>query len=483
MNWLFAKQIRTRLTVWYIAVLAMILVIYIVLVFFFQYKFVANQIFHDEIQDVETVEGLLYFDAHGTLQLHQDYFSHPRSHLLIDRLMEVRDLSGVVLYRTENLNGAPLDGPSFPDEGNENFNQRVMKMPDGSHVSLISHLHSMQGRTLLIRLGYSLAPFRERMTQFLEILLVAFPIALVIAGFAGYQIARRALKPLGEMAEKAQHITARNLHDRLDIENESDELGYMAAVFNDLLNRLEQAFQQLNSFTADAAHELRAPMAALRAIGEIALRQEDSTGDKEAIASILEETSRLDETIAGLLLLAKAEAAQPIGPNTFSLIEISSDVVTVLEVLAEEHGIRIDFSVGNANRMAVTGDRSLIRSAVMNIIHNAIKFSPDGSVITVTHSFHENEEGFVELTVEDQGPGVRSSEREIVFDRFYTSTRRETALNNGTGLGLSIAKLVIQRSGGEIFFESKESLGARCVIRLPAHPAVAKISGGSQVKQ
>jgi signal transduction histidine kinase len=483
MNWLFAKQIRTRLTVWYIAVLAMILAIYIVLVFFFQYKFVANQIFHDEVQDVETVEGLLYFDAQGILQLHQDYFSHPRSHLLIDRLMEVRDLSGVVLYRTANLNGASLGGPSFPEEGNEDFNQRFIKMPDGSHVSLISHLHSMQGRAVIIRLGYSLAPFRERMTQFLGILLVAFPIALVIAGFAGYQIAKRALKPMGEMAHKAQRITARNLHDRLDVENGSDELGHMAAVFNDLLNRLEQAFQQLNSFTADAAHELRAPMAAMRAVGEIALRQKDSAGDKEAIASILEETSRLDETIAGLLLLAKAETAQPIGPNTFSLIEVVADVVTVLEVLAEERGIRIDFASQGSNGMAVTGDRSLIRSAVMNVIHNAIKFSPAKSFITVTHSVSTNEEHFAELTVEDQGPGVESSEREMVFERFYTVTRRETTENNGAGLGLSIAKLVIQRSGGEIFFDHKVGMGARCVIRLPAHRAVAKISGGSQLQQ
>ena len=134
MNWLIAKQIRGRLTVWYTAILAMILVVYIVLVFFFQYKFVANQIYHDEVQDVETVEGLLYFDKDGALQLQQSYFSHPRSHLLIDRLMEVRDLSGVVLFRTSNLNGMSLGGSSLPNEGDGDFNQRVVKMPDGAHV-------------------------------------------------------------------------------------------------------------------------------------------------------------------------------------------------------------------------------------------------------------------------------------------------------------------------------------------------------------
>ena len=470
MNWLIAKQIRGRLTVWYTAVLAMILVVYILLVFVFQYKFVANQIYHDEVQDVETVEGLLYFDKSGALQLEQSYFSHPRSHLLIDRLMEVRDLSGVVLYQTPNLNGMSLGGSSFPNEGDDDFNQRVLKLPDGTRVSLISHLHIMQGRTLLIRLGYSLAPFRERMTQFLEILLIAFPVALVIAALAGFQIAKRALEPLEEMAQKAQLITVRNLDDRLDIENPDDELGHMASVFNDLLNRLEQAFQQLNSFTADAAHELRAPMAAIRAVGEIALRREGQfESDKDAIVSILEETSRLDETINGLLMLAKAEAAQAIGPNMFSLVEIINEVLTILEVLGEERGIRIVTNINGPNGLAVSGDRSLIRSAIMNVVHNAIKFSPNDSFVTVTYSIQGSEEKFAELLVEDQGPGIDVSERDVVFDRFYTSTRLETTPGSGTGLGLSIAKLVIQRSGGEISFDRTALIGARCIIRLPLH--------------
>jgi signal transduction histidine kinase len=471
MNWLIAKQIRSRLTVWYIAVLAMILAVYIILVFVFQYKFVANQIFHDEVQDVETVEGLLYFDKIGHLQLEQSYFSHPQSHLLIDRLMEVRDLSGVVLYRTPNLNGASLGGPSLPDEGGGSFNPRIVRMPDGSHVSLISHLHTMQGRPLLIRLGYSLAPFRERMLQFLEILLIALPLALVIAGFAGYQIARRALDPLEEMAQKAKRITARNLHDRLDIENSDDELGHMATVFNDLLNRLEEAFYQLHSFTGDAAHELRAPMAAIRAVGEIALRgQGTNESDKDAIASILEETSRLDETIGGLLLLAKAESAKSIGPNRFSLVEVVNEVTEVLEVLAEERGIRLIINLHEGSGLASTGDRSLIRSAIMNVIHNAIKFAPSNSTVTIMHSVVGAQDEQVELSVQDQGPGIDSSELEAVFGRFYTSSRKQIVTHNGTGLGLSIAQLVIQRSGGEIFFDPSVAVGARCVIRLPAHP-------------
>jgi heavy metal sensor kinase len=472
MNWLFTKQIRSRLTLWYVAVLAMILAVYIVLVFVFQYRVVANQIYHDEVQDSETVEGLLYFDKDGALQLQQNYFSHPRSHLLIDRLMEVRDLSGVVLYRTPNLNGASLGGPSLPDEGDASFSRRVVRMPDGSHVFVVSHLHTMQGRTLLIRIGYSLAPFRERMTQFLEILLIALPIALVIAGFAGYQIARRALEPLEEMAQKAKRITAQNLHDRLDVDNSDDELGHMATVFNDLLNRLDEAFHQLHSFTGDAAHELRAPMAAIRAVGEIALRQQGTNdSDKEAIASILEETSRLDETIEGLLLLAKAESAEAVGPNTFSLVEVTNEVTEVLEVLADERGIRLVTNIHGASGLRVTGDRGLIRSAIMNVVHNAIKFSSPASTVTIAHTVAGAHGAHIELSVQDEGPGIESSELEAVFGRFYTSATRQTAAHNSTGLGLSIAQLVVQRSGGQIFFDPDSVVGARCVIQLPAHRA------------
>jgi len=470
MNWALTKQIRGRLTLWYIGIFAMILTVYVVLVFVFQYEFVGRQIYHDEVQDVVTVEGLLYFDGNGVLQLQQNYFSHPRSHLLIDRLMEVRDLSGVVLYRTANLNGTSLGGPSLPDEGDGTFNERVLRIADGTHVSLISHIHSMQGRTVLIRLGYSLAPFRERMTQFLKILLFALPVTLLVAGFAGYQIAKRALQPLEEMAQKAKRISAHNLHDRLEVDNPHDELGHMAAVFNDLLNRLEEAFRQLDSFTGDAAHELRAPMAAIRTIGEIALRQEGgSEGDKEAIASILEETYRLDETIGGLLMLAKAESAKAIGPNTFSLVEATNEVLEVLEVLADEKKIRFVTNIQDARGLAVTGDRSLIRGAIMNVVHNAIKFSEPNSAITITHAVVQSDGEHIELSVSDQGPGVERAEREAVFGRFYTSSRPQTAFHSGTGLGLSIAKLVVQRSGGQIYFDPDVSVGARCVLRLPLH--------------
>jgi signal transduction histidine kinase len=466
---LLRKQLRARLTLWYMAVLAIILGIYVLLVLAFQYVLVTRQIYHDEVQDVVTVEGLLSFDSQGTLRLQQNYFSHPRSHLLIDRLMEIRDPSGVVLYRSPTLNGMSLGGSSLPDEGDESFNERVVRLADGSHAFVISHIHSMQGRTVLIRLGYSLVPFRERMLQFLTILLIALPVTLLLAGFASYAIAKRALMPLAQMAATAEKITATNLNDRIEIENPDDELGHMGRVLNHLLQRLEEAFVQLQSFTADAAHELRTPLASLRTVGELALQEENNlNGYREAIGSILEETSRVNQTIEGLLLLAKAEAAQPGTTRTsFSLVELTGEVLSVLEVLVEERQIIIEQRGQKTMSAIVHADRGLVRAAIMNILHNAIKFSPIGSILRINFASHQSTQHFVELSVQDQGPGISSSEHEKVFDRFFTSANHETAPMSGSGIGLSLAKLVIERNGGEISFDPSVSEGARCIVRLP----------------
>jgi signal transduction histidine kinase len=463
-------NLRSRLTLWYVGVLAALLVIYAVLVFSFQYAVLTKQIVHDEVQDVVTVEGLLFFDMAGKLQLRQDYFSRPQSHLLVDRLMEVRDRSsGAVLYRTPTLKGMSLGGPLKPDEGEAHPNERLIRLQDGTYVLLISHIHGMNGHQLIIRLGYSMAPLRARMFQFLLVLLIAIPVALLIAGAAGQAIAKRALSPVEEMARRAEGITARNLHDRLSISNPDDELGQLASAFNHLLDRLEQSFEQLKRFTADAAHELRTPIAAMRTIGEVALEDnEENVCYKEILSSILEETARLNETIDALLLLARAEATQG-GRETqsWSLKSVVNEVLGLLEVLSDEKGIRVVQEGLSVSNDSIRADRGLLRTAILNILHNAIKFSPHHGVIRVGYEHLATSGNKIQLYVQDEGPGIADGEHERVFERFYTSNSRETATFSGTGLGLSVAKLVIERLGGSIHFENGLAVGARCRIELP----------------
>lgn len=462
------STLRTRLTLWYLAVLALLLVVYAVVVLGFQYALLTRQLYHDEVQDVVTAEGLLYFDGAGKLQFSQNYFSRPQSHLLVDRLMEVRSLDNSVLYRSETLRGMALGGPLKAGEGDVGFNERILRLDDGSHVFVVSHIHSMQGRTVVIRIGYSLVPLRARMVQFLIVLLIAIPLALALAGTVGQYIAKRALRPLERMAAHAEQITVSNLSDRLDAGNDHDELGQMARVFNHLLQRLEGAFSQLQRFTSDAAHELRTPLAAMRTIGEVALERKDSPeAYREALESVLEEVNSLDQTVASLLLLAKAESAARSGAEfSFVFNDLLREVTSLLKVLGEERSIRLVQDRSDLGNASITADRNLMRIALINVLHNALKFSPSFGVIRIGFD-HLSDPSRLKVSVQDEGPGISAGEHGRVFDRFFTSASSETAHQSGTGLGLSTAKLIIERSGGQIFFEQQAEEGAHCVIVLP----------------
>jgi signal transduction histidine kinase len=478
MKWLPIKSVRTRLTIWYVAVLAAVLLVYVAVVFSFQFALLERQINHDEIQDVETVEGLLFFDPSGHLQFEQGYFVHPQNRLLVDRLLEVRDSSGAVLYRSATLNGMALGGPPFPTEGVDSFNQRTAKLSDGTRVSLISHVHPVNAHPLLIRLGYRLQPLERRMMRFLLMLLLGMPLALIAAAFGGYSIARKALHPLEAMAHRAERITAKNLSERLTVENEEDELGHMARVFNHLLSRLEQAFAELQRFTADAAHELRAPLASLRTTGELALERGDTAAElQETVSSMLEETVRLNQTIDGLLILARTEARQLGETEELILLpDLVSEILSLMDVILEDRRITVSEEHDGHAESPVCADRSFVRAAILNVIHNALKFSPPGSNIRIFYAEATLESRPAErVCVSDSGPGIQAGEHERVFDRFYTSRSPDTLPHSGAGLGLSIAKLAIERNRGRIFFDRNATDGARCCIDLPVtDPAAEK---------
>lgn len=468
-------SLRSRLTLWYVLLLAVLLALYASLVFAFQYAVLTRQIFHDEVQDVITTEGLLYFDAHGVLRLQQNYYSRPQSHLLVDRLMEALDLSGRVLYRSPTLHGMSLGGRLKRGEGDSGFNKRIVRLRDGTFALIVSHVHTMDGITMVIRLGYSLAPLRERMIQFLIVLLIAIPLALLVAGAAGQMIVGRGLRPLKQMTARAAGITASNLHDRLEIENPNDELGQMARVFNHLLQRLDEAFQQMRRFTADAAHELRTPLASIRTMSEVTLEQGQSAAQyRDALANILEETARLNETINGLLLLARVEASQPgQEQNMFLAQDLVEEVLSVLGVLIEEKQITVVQEGEEVQVGDIRADRALLRIAFMNVVHNAVKYSPRNAALRVSWG---HSEGRLHIAFQDEGPGIARDEQQRVFERFYTSSAPATASQSGAGLGLSIAKLIIDRIGGSIRFEAVRQ-GARCVIELPVSELAADHRG------
>jgi heavy metal sensor kinase len=462
--------IRDRLTLWYIGIFGIVLAIYICGACILQYWQLSDQLHHAEVEDVETVEGLLYFAPDGRLLLQEDYHSHPQSRLLLDRYMEVLTPNGQVLFRNDRLHEMELGGAPIPHEGEVGYTSNRIRLTDGTPVLALSHVHMLLGKPLLIRLGYSTEPLRRRLWEFVEFLLLAMPIALIAAGFAGYRVAGKALNPLEQMARQTEQITALRLDERIPVDNPKDEFGHMARVLNGLLARLGESFEKLQHFTSDVSHELRTPLAAMRSVGEVGLQADHSPEKyRDIIGSMLEEVARLTAMIDTLLTIAHADSGEvKLHRTVFTLNDLVQESVTVVGVLAEDKKQTIVIS--GESQLSLSADRNFLRMAVINLLDNAVKYSPAGTTIhlrVLDGSVISANAEFVELAIEDEGSGIAEDKAGRVFDRFYRVDEGRTRDAGGAGLGLAIAKWAVEAHGGTISLQPRLPNGSVFSIRLP----------------
>lgn len=460
-----ARHIRTRLTLWHVSVLGVALVLYSLCASLLLLRDLRQQLVRHAIQDLETSEGLLYFGPDGKLNFRDDYHNHVESKLILERLLEVRALDGTLLYRNERLHGRTLNGPIFDGEGEGGYSQRRVRLSDGEPVQLVSRKHVIAGRPTLIRLGYSELPLWEQFQADLLALLLPLPLVLGLAGLGGYLLARRALQPIQQMARRAEEITGDKLHARLPVETADGELGDLARVFNNMLSRLELSFEQLRRFTSDASHELRTPLTAIRSVGEVGLRKPATPEEyRDIIGSMLEEATRLTRLVDSLLTISRADAGQiQLQPSRFAAMDLVRECASMFEVLLEERGLRLEQS-GDQEAM-IEGDWLLLRQAIFNIVHNAIKFSP--ALGTIRMSVHVEDSEIV-LQVRDGGPGIPAADLSRVFDRFYRVDTGRAREAGGTGLGLAIAQWTVEAHAGSIQLDSKTGEGLTVLVRLPA---------------
>ena len=292
-------------------------------------------------------------------------------------------------------------------------------------------------------------------------LLLGIPFAVGLAIAGGYLLAGRLLVPVGAMADKARRIGAESLAERLPVHNPHDEFGRLATVLNDTLGRLQGAFERLRRFTADASHELRTPLTAMRSVGEVALQGERDAGEyRDVIGSMLEEADRLTMLVESLLTLTRADAGKAgLERKATDLRALADEVVEQLRMLAEEKGQHISIDA-YAARYAECDPR-ILRMAIYNVIHNAIRYTPAGGTIRVRI------EGSA-MEVRDTGPGIAPGEQALVFERFYRAEAGR-ASGAGAGLGLAIARWAAEVNGGRIELASEPGKGATFrLVLLPA---------------
>ncbi len=295
-------------------------------------------------------------------------------------------------------------------------------------------------------------------------LLLLMPLAGLMAVVNGAVMARRVMEPIGAMAAKARHITVERLSARLPIENPKDEFGQLALAFNGTFKRLQSSFEQLRRFTSDASHELRTPLSAIRSVGEVALQQpRDAAAYRDVIGSMLEEVDRLARLVEGLLTLTRADAGI-VKPERGSVDAgaLATGAVDLLRVLAEEKGQTLDLKADRG--VTVEADAEILRQAVVNVIDNAVKYTPNGGEIHVEVR-RDGDKAVIE--VRDSGPGIAAEHRARIFDRFYRADTSRVRETGGSGLGLAIAKWAAEINGGTIEVSSEEGLGSIFRIKLP----------------
>jgi signal transduction histidine kinase len=260
------------------------------------------------------------------------------------------------------------------------------------------------------------------------------------------------------------------------VSNPQDELGQLAAVFNKTLGRLENSFAELRRFAADASHELRTPLTALRAVGEASLREKNGSNAagawREAVASMLEEAQHLSESVDALLFLARADSGASAPPRLEAVVlePLLAEARESLLALAEEKAQRIAVEIGpSVVNLTAQADRALLRQALLNLIHNAIRYSPRETVIRLRLRRREKGNDSVAVVeVADEGPGIAPEHRDKVFERFYRIDKaRSREAGSGAGLGLAIARWAVERQGGRIELDSAPGAGSVFRVVLP----------------
>ena len=455
-----ARTIRSRVAISHAFLVLGVLLLYIGLASTLFWWNLTHQLYLYAVQNVETAEGLLSFDASGRLVLNEDYHNHPNSRQVQERLVEIRDFNtGALLFRNQRLGSRSLGGPPFPGEG-VNYSPRSYKMDDGTGVLMVSHEHDIDHRTILIRQAYEVGPLIDRLKEFVMVLCLTLPVTFFIAAIFGFRFASRTLKPLEAMIRRAERISPKDLPSHLPVANPEDELGRLAIVINRLLDRIQAEVDQMQRFTSDVSHELRTPLAALRSVGEVALQRPMHAGEyEEIIGSMLEETNRLTRLVENLLLISRMDAgAVAVKFAPCDALQILEESARLLDVLAQEKGQTLAREI--SGQAMIEADELLLRQAFINVIHNAIRFTPEDRSIAVTtrrSAFH------VEIHIDDEGPGIAEENRRAIFDRFSRFSSDQT----GAGLGLSITKWIVESHHGEIIVSPSPIGGSRFTLRLP----------------
>ena len=473
------SSVRVRLTLWYTAVLACALIALALAAYFVLRR---NSARLTDAAIVEMADSFLTTvgaetrDAPGPDGLKESVEKAISEHNFRDTVFVVDDSEGRIVACSDNQllpAGASATMPGVLEDAmgrsvHEANPFRTIRLRDQAYRSFVRDF-VIGGAEYKLLVLQSLRRQDEFLKSVLSAFVLAIPLSIVLASGGGYFLGRRSLSPVVEMSTQAGRIGADNLHDRLQVANPQDELGHLAQSFNGLLDRLDQSFEQQRRFMADASHELRTPVAILCGEADVALSQPSrSPEDYRASLDILRgEAKRLKHIVEDLFTLARADAGQyPLTLADFYLDELVTECSRSVRTLAaaKQITVRCDAS----KEMPIRADEALLRRMIMNLLDNAIKYTPPGGSVAVVWGVQDSQ---YRVAVSDTGEGIPSELQPRIFERFFRADKvrsRSESDGGGAGLGLSISRWIVQAHGGQLELTRSDKGGSTFTVLLPA---------------
>jgi heavy metal sensor kinase len=467
-------SIRTKLTFWYVSILAVSLVVFSV-----SFHFALSKVYIDRIDaQIKSVAGMMVHTVvkpPGKLTLPRNF------DVILERFFGVRttgnyiqvlDSRGHVVARSSELEGInlPITTETYERaiKGEEVY--ETVKNFGVRPIRLFTKPVVMKdfGLFAIVQVASSLEEMEGIFRYMFYFFIFGIIGSIVVASGVGWLLARAALRPVHEITTMARRIGAESLDKRLDIHGPEDEMRRLASTFNDMIMRLDRSFEQIKQFTADASHELKTPLTVMKGEVEVALRGADVSEDlKEVLHSNLEEIDRMNHIINNLLALAKADAVKDKSIGEFvSFAKVVSERFATIKRTATARGIRLELT--RNDQVSVLADPIRLGQVVSNLIDNAIKYTSEGGSVEV--SLEEDGSSAI-LKVTDTGVGIAEKDIPYVFDRFYRTdkarTRAPGAEGGGVGLGLSICKEIVNSFYGNIEVTSELNVGSTFIVELP----------------
>lgn len=473
------RSVRTRLAFWHTGVLALVLVAFTVFTWAFLQRLTQDRVDQSLAEAVRSFHQAVLTEARGQRtpdEAAQDAareFRFSGRRVLVygahHSLVAISDSASDDLTQAISAIDRADDSPIHPLFASLTPGRSAYATIENGHDLIRSYATNVkvqdQDFTIVaLQVGQI---ERTVLSNFLQAVLIAIPIALVLAGLGGYFLARRSFAPVIDMGRRASSIDSESLDARLAVRNTGDEMDELASIFNDMLGRLERSFVQQRQFMADASHELRTPIASLRAEASVALSQARSPAGYEAsLMHVRDEARRLSAIVDDLFTLARLDAEEGIlQRQDFFLEELLLESVSRIRPLAVGRGIALTYHPTLEARCS--GDPVLIDRIVTNLLDNAIKYGVRGGLVLVELERHAA--SYV-VRVTDDGAGIPAEAQAHVFDRFFRgdAARTRSPEAGGAGLGLSIAWRIARAHGGDLTLTSSGDAGTVFTLVLPA---------------